>query len=195
MADPISISGCLFSLGMSMLVKMLKKKCLCNKIVGIVVPSKSGTTQLVNSLNLTDESIVLDLSENIKLTLNEKELEMFNTINRQSPSYMIHILPLYKRYFEQIKKDFKGRRIILVSSNSKELEYCGIAKKLIHSFVPNSEFTKIIADNLPEEQRAMFEASRLELLLNAKERQRSVFKSFDDLKEKIVAKYKLSVKI
>ncbi len=195
MADPISITGCLFSLGVSMLVRMLKKKCLCNKILGIVVPSKSGTTQLVNSLNLTDDCVILDLAENIKLTLNEKELEMFNTLNRQSPSYMIHILPLYKRYFEKIKKDFKGKRIILVSSNSKEIEYCGVAKKLIHSFVPNTEFTKIIADNLPEEQRSMFEASRLELLLNAKERQRTVFKSFDDLKEKIVAKYKLSVKI
>jgi hypothetical protein len=195
MADPVSVAGCLFSMGVSMLVRMLKKKCLCNKVLGIIVPSKAGTTQLVNSLNLTDDCVILDLAENIKLTLNEKELEMFNTLNRQSPSYMIHILPLYKRYFEQIKKDFKGKRIILVSSNSKEIEYCGVNKKLIHSFVPNSEFTKIIGDNLPEDQKVMFEASRLELLLNAKEANRSVFKSFDDLKEKIVAKYKLSVKI
>lgn len=195
MADPISVSSCLFSLGVSMFVRLLKKKCLCNKILGIVVPSKAGTTQLINSLALTDEVVILDLAENIKLTLNDKELEMFNTLNRQSPSYMIHVMPLYKRYFEQIKKDFKGKRILLVSSNSKEIEYCGIAKKKIHSFVPNSDFTKIISDNLPEEQKQIFEASRLELLLNAKERQRTVFKSFDDLKEKIVAKYKLSVKI
>lgn len=195
MADPVSVGSCLFSLGVSMLVKMLKKKCLCNKILGIVIPSKSGATNLTNGLNLTDDCVILDISENIKFTLNEKELEMFNTLDRQSPSYLVHVMPLYRRYFEKVKKDFKGRRIILVSSNSKELEYCGIKKKHIHSFVPNSEFSKIIEDNLPEAQRLIFSSSRMELLLNAKEKQRTVYKSFDDLKEKIVSKYKLSVKI
>lgn len=195
MADPVSVGSCLFSLGVSMLVKMLKKKCLCNKVLGVVIPSKSGATQLTNGLNLTDDCVILDISENIKFTLNEKELEMFNTLDRQSPSYLVHVMPLYRRYFEKVKKDFKGRRIILVSSNSKELEYCGIKKGAIHSFVPNSEFSKIIEDNLPEAQRQIFSASRMELLLNAKEKQRTVYKSFDDLKEKMVVKYKLSVKI
>lgn len=193
--DPVSVGSCLFSLGVSMLVKMLKKKCLCNKILGVVIPSKSGASHLTNGLNLTDDCVILDISENIKFTLNDKELEMFNTLDRQSPSYLVHVMPLYRRYFEKVKKDFKGRRIILVSSNSKELEYCGIKKNAIHSFVPNTDFSKIIEDNLPEAQRQIFSASRMELLLNAKEKQRTVFKSFDDLKEKMVVKYKLSVKI
>jgi hypothetical protein len=194
--DPATIGTCLFSFGMSMVVKLLKSRMRCSRISGIVLPSKGGASTMVERLAQSDNAIILDLNNNIEMNLSEKEMEIFKSLSRQSPSFAVHIYPLLKRYVQNVKKNFPHKKIIVVGSNIKELQYCGIKKGDILSFIPNTEFSNIIMGALMSEtDKELFQNSRLELLLGTKEKLRNVYESYDDLQKKITAKYGLSVKI
>lgn len=187
--------SCLFSLGVSLLWKVIQTKIKCNIIQGVVIPSKGGCSKLVDSVAVSDKYVVLDLNENIKLNLNPDELKLFESIDRNNASFTIHIFPLYKKYIEKVKKDFKGKQIIVLASSAKELEYCGINR--IHIYIPNTEFSNIINCSLESDKSSqdVFNKSRMDLLLSTKEKKRTIYESFDSLKKEFVARYKVEIKI
>lgn len=166
------------------------KKIKCPQDVAIVAPHYSGKSFFVNSVS-SKKFALLDLEENVRLHLSKEEKELLASLNNNS-SYNLHYFPVVKKYLQQIKKDHKGKNLIIFSSNYELLEFCGI--KNIMSFVPSNELSNNIKLTLDEDKKKQFDSSRVDLMLKAGDNLIS-FNSFDDFGKQIINKFKLQAKL
>ncbi len=183
-----SILSCFIAPLVKMAIEGIKK-IKCQGDVAICAPHNSGKSFFINNVS-SKKFALLDLEENVALHLSKEEKELLGALDNNS-SKNLHYFPLCKKYLQEIKKNHKGRNLIIFSSNFELLEYCGLKK--IYSFVPSNSLTENIKLNLNEEQKKIFESSRIDLMLKAKDI--TSFNSFDDFNKSLINKYKLQAKL
>lgn len=167
------------------------KKIKCSGDVAICAPHNSGKSYFINSVSSKNYAL-LDLEENVALHLTEQEKQLLNSLNNDNSSRNLHYFPLCKKYLLDIKKNHKGKKLIVFSSNYELLEYCNL--KNIISFIPSNVLAENIKLNLNEEKKKEFENNRVELMLKAGNKMIS-FNNFDDMGNFIINKFKLQRKL
>ena len=113
------------------------KKVKCAGISGVCAPHHSGKSHFINSV-VSKKYALLDLEENVRLLMSAEEKAILNNMS-ESSSKELHYFPLCKKYLEQIKKDHRGKKLIVFSSNYDLLVYCGIVDIL--TYVPNNSLS------------------------------------------------------
>lgn len=166
------------------------KSIKCNRIFGICVPCKAGKSLFIDSISVSDNYLLLDLERNLELTMTQEDAQRLNAL-KGTASYQIHAYPIYKRYYEEIIKNYRNKAIIVFCSDLRLMAYLGIKKT--YTFIPSNTLSDAIRANLDEHDAKLFTDSRLELLLNAKKM--ISYSSFDELQKALQAKFKLQVKL
>lgn len=168
----------------------LVKKIKCSSTVGVCAPHYSGKSYFINSV-ISKKYALLDLESNVELHMKPEEKQLLNSIGENS-SKNLHYFPICKKYLEEVKKNHKGKKLIVFSSNYELLEYCGISD--IMSFVPSNSLADNIKLNLNENDKKDFDANRIALMLKAGSKVLS-YNTFDDFGKAIINKYKLQMKL
>lgn len=166
------------------------KKIKCSNTIGICAPYYSGKSYFINSV-MSKKYALLDLEANVELHMTKEEKDLLTNLGENS-SKDLHYFPICKKYLEQIKKNHKGKKLLVFSSNNELLKYCGIYE--IFNFVPSNSLADNIKLNLTEQQKKEFEANRIALMLKASNKVIS-FNSFDDFGKELVNKFKLQMKL
>lgn len=170
---------------------LTKIRCNSGSLSAIVIPRFSGKSTFVSTV-CSKEYLLLDIESNIQLSLTEEEKSRLNSLVGNS-SFNLHFYPLAKAYLTNIQQNHKNRKIIVVSSDLELVKYLGI--KYILAYVPTNTLGDAVKANLSEEQKAIYEQSRIDLLINIKQKDISSFTDFQSLTQMIMNKYKLSQKL
>lgn len=173
------------------LFKLFKKVKCGGPMVGICAPHYSGKSYFINSVN-SKKYALLDLEANIDLHMTADERNLLKNLNSENSSRNLHYFPIAKRYLDEIKKNHKGKKILVFSSNYELLEYCGI--KYILSYVPSNSLSDNIKLNLDEQAKMIFDSNRVDLMLKAGKKLIS-YNNFDDFNKDIINKFKLQIKL
>ena len=157
---PESIILSAFSLGVTLtyaIVKVyLNKKLLQTSSLGIVLPSNSGKTTLVNSFKEkfgeTTNTILLDIEENVwsspSITESQKS-ELDNLLKTDSHLYEAKMMIYTKTVFDELatllKTSNKSKRIVVLASSKAIITNLGINS--YYSFCPSPKLIKLIVDS------------------------------------------------
>jgi hypothetical protein len=166
------------------------KSVRCNSIFGVCIPAKAGKSMFIDSISVSDNYLLLDLERNLELTMSSEDAQRLNAL-KGTASYQVHAYPIYKRYFDEIVKNYRRKSILVFSSDLRLMAYLNIKKT--YTYIPSNSLADVMRSNLQEHDAKLFTDSRLELLLNAKKM--ISYNSFDDLQKAIQTKFKLQIKL
>lgn len=187
--EPVSILGCLARPLFSVLGKL--KKVDCGSVNAVVLPRCAGKSTFINSVSSKDY-LLLDIEENLKLELSEAERSKLQSLVGNS-SYNLHYFPLARDYLKKIRENHKHKRLVIFCSDLELVKYLGI--KNVFTYVPSNGLSERIKMGLEEEQRAVYEQSRMELLIHAKDKALTAYNDFTALAQMISAQFKLAQKL
>lgn len=127
----------------------------CNGIYGVVLPKKCGKTELAKAFE-SDKYLILDLESSIKLHMTQEQLQKLQQLenNFEQTSYNSFYYPVAKEYIQNMKKNFKKKKIIVFHSDPELLEYVGITNTLY--LCPNNKLFKEISER--EQNQALKKA-------------------------------------
>lgn len=166
-------------------------KCNSGSLTAIIIPRFCGKSTLISSL-ASKEYLLLDIEQNLKLSLSPEEQLRLNTLVNDS-SWSLHYYPLARKYLHEIQQNHKNRKIIVVCSDLELVKYLQI--KTIVAYLPNGSLGDAIKSNLTEEQKLIYENSRIDLLINVKQKLVSSYTDFQSLTQMVINKFKLSQKL
>lgn len=182
---------CLISPLAHLLIKMVKRIKCGGPVVGICAPHYSGKSYFINSV-ISKNYALLDLEANVDLHMKPEEKELLKNMGNENSSRNLHYFPIAKKYLDEVKKNHKGKKILVFSSNYDLLEYCGIGNIL--SYVPSNSLSDNIKLNLKPDEKSMFDSNRVDLMLKAGKKLIS-YNNFDDFNKDIINKFKLQIKL
>lgn len=181
--------NCLIGPAISILISLFKR-IKCPKIQAVVIPKFSGKTSFINTVN-SNELLLLDLEANVKLTMTADEQAQLDKLTGQS--FNLHYFPICKAYLNDIIKKNPGKSFVVFVSSIDLAKYCQI--KSIHSFVPCSELSDRIKQNLGEHMQKAFDNCKNDILVKLKPNQLHVFSSWENLAQQLCAKFNLVSKL
>lgn len=174
------------------LLNILKKvRCPSTKLHGICIPRYAGKSTFCANVS-SNSYLILDLENNLRLSLTPEELVRIDTLVGNS-SFNIHYFPLALKYVKEIQKNHQNKELIIICSDIDLIKYLNI--KNIYCYIPSNHLGDIIKSNLSDKEREVYEASRINLLMNVKQKYTSSFSDFGALANLLNTKFKLSQKL
>lgn len=171
------------------------KRIKADGIYGVVLPKKSGKTELTKCVE-NDTYMLLDLESSIRLHMNREQLDKLAQLeaNFEVTSYNAFYYPLAKEYIQTLRRNFKKKKIIVFHSDPALLEYCHIYNVLY--LTPNNKLFKEICE------KAAGNAELLKAITDSRDaviklagNKLKAFGTFDILQQMVVDHYKLKPKL
>lgn len=164
----------------------------CNEVKCIILPSKSGKSELIKRLQ-SDKYHLLDIESQVALSLSESEREQLSQMNNES---RLFYYPKCLAYLNEVKKNFKNEPIIIVLSSVQLAKYLKVKPKNILTFIPNNEFLQQLTNRMESKEDAeRLVSSRLQILTETKAKSTIVFSSFDMLYQLLSTKLSLKPRL
>jgi hypothetical protein len=180
---------------LSPLIGLLSKiKCRFIRYHGIVLPKKSGKTHLSKVLEKKDW-ILLDIENSVKLHLSAEEQNKLTALqdSGEKQSYDSFYYPICKKHFEQLKKDFKKKSIIILSSDAELLKYLNISN-ILHLAPSNKLFTEILNREQDQNNKKLIQASR-DLIIQNSGKSLKAYDSIENLIQIVSSRFSLNYKL
>jgi hypothetical protein len=156
--------SCLFG-GLVKLVRYLWETATCNTVESIIL--LTGKTSLVKQLQARDGSLVCDWEEHLRMQVSAEDAKRITDLESRGESASLILYPLAKKALTDLKKDFRFKRIILVSSDLNMMKYLGIKPTLI--LTPSSDFYSIIQSRIDDPQeKTVLDRLRTDILVASK---------------------------
>jgi hypothetical protein len=177
------------------LIGLLSKiKCRFIRYHGIVIPKKSGKTHLSKVLEKKDW-ILLDIENSVKLHLSADEQNKLNVLQDagEKQSYDSFYYPLCKNHFESLKKDFKKKSIIVLSSDAELLKYLNISN-ILHLAPSNKLFTDILNKEHDPNLKKLIQASR-DMIIQSSGKKLKAYDSVENLIQIVSSRFSLNYKL
>ncbi len=186
--------GCLFG-SLATVVKAVWNHFTCNTVEGVVIPSSGGKTTLVKQLQSRDNSLIVDWEEYLKLNIPKEDADRICALQDRGEQVSANLIlyPLARDALKELKKRFRFKRIIIITSDLKLLDYMGIKTKLV--LAPTSDFFTLIQSRIDsQEEKAINDASRTDILLASKNKL-VPYASWDQLRDVVCSALKLVPKL
>ena len=158
------------------------------RVVGVVLPEKSGKSLLCSALN-GKRCVLIDLDEILKTSSENSEKIQRLKLRGEYQTLTLLLLEESGKLLQQIKTLHRHKRLVLVSSSSDLLEAMRINYL---SYVPSNGFSEAIKSKLVGEEAKHFESSRMVLIQQPRH---VVFNSFDELGSMIQERFELTRKL
>jgi hypothetical protein len=167
----------------------------CNRVIGVVLPKASGKSCVARDFIKDKQTDIIDIESVVRLTIDNETLKKLDELKgkKEMTSYNTMFYPICKNYIDNIRKNFKNKKLIVLSSDRTLLKYCGTEKTFV--FVPSNEFSNKIKASLEPDVSALFEANKTDILLNAGLEKINVFNDFNELAQLLGKILKLRYKL
>lgn len=192
MAD--SAVSCLFG-GLTSIIKLVWNRFTCNSVQGVVIPASCGKTTLVKQLQSRDNSLIVDFEEFLRLNIPKEDADRIVALQDRGETVSANLIlyPIARDTLKELKKNHRFKRIIIVTSDLKLLEYMGVKSNII--LAPTSDFFTIIQSRIDsQEEKALNDQSRTDILLASKNKL-IPYASWDALRDIICSTLKLVPKL
>lgn len=191
MSEPVS---CLFG-ALGTVLKGIWNHFTCNSVEGVVMPASGGKTTLVKQLQSRDNSLIVDWEEYLRLNIPKEDADRIVALQDRGETVSANLIlyPLARDALKELKKRFRFKRIIIITSDLKLLDYMGVKAKII--LAPTSDFFTIIQSRVDsQEEKALNDQSRTDILLASKNKL-IPYASWDALRDIVCATMKLVPKL
>lgn len=156
----------------------------CARLKGVVIPSGFGATTQSKELECKDsECMLIDFTSAVDLSLNTEQKERLQKAKQSNDltSYNSIYYPIAKEWLENLRKNFKNKRVTLLASDYKLLKYVGVRD--ITYLCPSQKFLDNHCSRIAQidpNKISQMRASVMDVIKN-KGMKSLIFSGFDDL--------------
>jgi hypothetical protein len=187
--EPVSTLACLVKPVLTLLKKLVNIN--CGSISAVVIPRHAGKSSFVSTVS-SKEFILLDVEENIKMNLSPEENLRLNSLVGNS-SWALHYYPIVRDYVIKTQNNHKNKKIVILCSDLELIKYLNI--KNVLSFVPSNTLSENIKNSLDEATKLVYEASRMDILINTDVKKITSYADFGQLSNALISKFKLQQRL
>jgi hypothetical protein len=175
-------------------------RCLCrnNSEVGIALIKRGGLTTLCNSIEGKNKfgCVLIDIDEAVQSSLTETDRLKIETYKTTGDINSIRnmLLPLYKKARVEYKKNYRGKRIIVISHDVNLLNHVGIENKNIFAYIPSKLLLEQIINDCPDEEVKTIINTQKNEILQSKYKV-FIYESYNSLAVQFADKFGLKLRI
>jgi hypothetical protein len=146
-------------------------KCLCrnNTEIGVALVKRGGLTTLCNSVEHKSKfgCVIIDIDEMVQSSLTDTDRNKIEAYKQAGDVNAIRnmLLPMYREARAEYRKNYSGKKIIVISHDVNLLNHMGINNKRIFAFLPSKLLLEdIIAQSPDDDTRHLIQSQKNEIL-------------------------------
>ena len=170
----------------------------CSRLKGVVIPSGFGATTQSKELECKNSNcLLIDLTSAVDLSLSNEDKEKLHKAKTSNDitSYNAIYYPIAKNWLQNLRQNFKDKRVILLASDYKLLKYIGVRE--ITYLCPSQKFIDAQATKLNQIDANKVNQMKMAVMEIVKNKgmKSIIFSSFEDLQANLKDLLELRSKI